>query len=263
MLWLILIQFLYRLAFGLGLTMGLTSSKLVTSGFFRVHLWVLLGLNTFGTAVIYLLRLNFPNWQVMAAVTALTAFLSYVGAVFWLYEQAKPGRILIWLVTACNFGLALSLENQIGTSRPVWLNALEVLTSGSVIGFTFCAMLLGHWYLNTPTMQMLPLQRLVQGMLASTLVRAALCAFGFLLVFQNPELLQAGATSVGKFASAGLALRWLSGIVGLLVLAVMTWETLKIPNTQSATGILYVGVICVFLGELTSQLLSASLPYPL
>ena len=59
-----------------------------------------------------------------------------------------------------------------------------------------------------------------------------------------------------------LALRWLSGIVGVLGLAWLTWQTLKIPNTQSATGILYAGVILVFIGELTSQLLSAQALYP-
>ena len=44
---------------------------------------------------------------------------------------------------------------------------------------------------------------------------------------------------------------------------VMTWYTLKVPNTQSATGILYVAVITTFLGELSGQLLSATSGYPL
>jgi formate-dependent nitrite reductase membrane component NrfD len=43
----------------------------------------------------------------------------------------------------------------------------------------------------------------------------------------------------------------------------MVWETLKIPNTQSATGILYVAVIGTFVGELTGLLLSAESSYPL
>ena len=59
-----------------------------------------------------------------------------------------------------------------------------------------------------------------------------------------------------------LALRWLSGLAGVLVVAWLTWQTLKIPNTQSATGILYAGVILAFIGELTSQLLSAGARYP-
>ena len=54
-----------------------------------------------------------------------------------------------------------------------------------------------------------------------------------------------------------LSLRWLSGLVGALALTVMAWKTLKIPNTQAATGILYVAVIVTFLGELTSLLMAA------
>ena len=46
-------------------------------------------------------------------------------------------------------------------------------------------------------------------------------------------------------------------------MAGLTWQTLKIPNTQSATGILYVGVIVTFVGELTSQLLSRESLFPL
>ena len=57
-----------------------------------------------------------------------------------------------------------------------------------------------------------------------------------------------------------LALRWLAGLIGILGLAGMTWQTLKIPNTQSATGILYVAVIFAFLGELSSQLLLIEAP---
>ncbi len=59
-----------------------------------------------------------------------------------------------------------------------------------------------------------------------------------------------------------LALRWLSGIVGALGVAIMAWQTLKIPNTQAATGMLYVGVIATFLGELTSLLMTAESAYP-
>jgi hypothetical protein len=42
----------------------------------------------------------------------------------------------------------------------------------------------------------------------------------------------------------------------------MAWETLRIPNTQSATGVLYAGVILAFIGELTAQLLSAGRLFP-
>jgi hypothetical protein len=55
----------------------------------------------------------------------------------------------------------------------------------------------------------------------------------------------------------------LAGLVGAAVLTWLTWLTLRIPNTQSATGILYAGVILVFIGELTSRLMSVTTLFPL
>jgi hypothetical protein len=39
----------------------------------------------------------------------------------------------------------------------------------------------------------------------------------------------------------------------------MAWQTARLRSTQSATGILYVVVICCFFGELTGQVLRDSL----
>src|SRR5260370_963533 len=58
-----------------------------------------------------------------------------------------------------------------------------------------------------------------------------------------------------------LPLRWGVGLLAPLVLGWMAWESAKIRSTQSATGILYVVVICCFLGELTSQLLFSNTGY--
>jgi hypothetical protein len=55
----------------------------------------------------------------------------------------------------------------------------------------------------------------------------------------------------------------LFGLIGPVVLAYMTWETAKLRSTQSATGILYVDLFMVIVGELVAKylLLSASLPF--
>jgi hypothetical protein len=114
-------------------------------------------------------------------------------------------------------------------------------------------MFLGHWYLNTPTMELEPLRKLIVLMAIAVALRAVVCGVGLALQLN-------GLTTTELLMTF---LRWASGIFGVIVLAVMTWQTLKIPNTQSATGILYVAVIATFLGELTAQLLSASTAYPL
>ena len=88
----------------------------------------------------------------------------------------------------------------------------------------------------------------------------ALLAWGARLVSAAAEaapqlamLQRADATTL-----ALLALRWLAWLAGLPVLLVMSRKTLDIPNTQSATGILYVACLAAILGELTAQLLAAT-----
>ncbi|MEK6234125.1 MAG: hypothetical protein N2C14_05405, partial [Planctomycetales bacterium] len=88
------------------------------------------------------------------------------------------------------------------------------------------------------------------------ILRAVVCGTGLAVLLSSgysPDAWNAGM----------LAVRWLVGLVGTAVLLVLTWIIIKIPNTQSATGVLYVGVIFTFLGELTSQLLSADTACPL
>jgi hypothetical protein len=60
-----------------------------------------------------------------------------------------------------------------------------------------------------------------------------------------------------------LVLRWLAGIVAPLVLALMVWRILRYRNTQAATGVLFVGVIVTFIGELSATLVSRELHLPL
>jgi hypothetical protein len=66
------------------------------------------------------------------------------------------------------------------------------------------------------------------------------------------------AATAGSTTLALESLRWLAGLVGLPVLLWLSRKTLDIPNTQSATGILYVACLAAILGELTAQLLAAA-----
>lgn len=241
----ILLEFLYRLSFGLALAMGLTSPRLVPSGFFRVHLYVLLGIGALAALV---------TWQRpdlgSIALPIVIAMVSYFGAALWLYERAGPGLVTLWLVALLALVAAWDATPLIGNSTSErWLTRLDPLTGGLILGSTMAAMLLGHWYLNTPTMQLAPLKKLIVLMVVSVVLRT---------VVEGMKIQAAADAGLSGSGAWFALLRWLSGIVGTLVVAVMAWQTLKIPNTQSATGILYVGVIVTFIGELTALLLSQS-----
>ncbi len=260
-LWQLLAQFIFRVTFGMALAMAVAPSRLVTSGYFRVQLWVLMGLNTVAALAIYsspaaFERAAFNSGWLLTLGIALTV-LCYVGSVIWLYEQRAAGVVALLVVA----GLGLLAAAQ----APPWLSSdvtgaaawrlLDRVTSGGLLGVTLAAMLLGHWYLNTPTMQLAPLRHLVVWMMVAVVLRSLLCGAALLgqMFLDMPT-----ETTVWLF----IAFRWLSGLLGAGLMAVMSWYTLKVPNTQSATGILYAGVILTFIGELVSLLLSGSMQYP-
>lgn len=259
----LLVDFLFRLTFGIATAMGLTPSRLVTSGFFRVHLWVLLGLQTLAALASYGLqpdgakeRFVIPQQVFAAAVGA--AVLSYIGSIVWMYEERRLGKALLWGVAlACLGGGWWSLAARHASG--FWPLA-DFITGGLLLGLVTTAMLLGHWYLNTPTMKLEPLKRLLLFLAAAILLRVLVSGSGAWL-----EVASQNASERGMPQSTWnlfLLLRWSAGLVAVLVLTWLTWQTLKIPNTQSATGILYAAVILALIGELTSQLLSAQTSYP-
>ena len=67
------------------------------------------------------------------------------------------------------------------------------------------------------------------------------------------------------FARAWLVLTLRIG-VGLVAVAVFTYmvsDCVKLRSTQSATGILYFGSLCAYIGELASQHLTTECAWPL
>lgn len=252
----VLSEFVLRLSFGLALAMLLVSPRLVTSGYYRNNLYVLLGLNVLAA----LIAGGAPAdsglllWPPLAA-----AVVSYLGSACWLYEAPRPGKAALAAVAGiCLAGawLDAGLPAASTTGSGTALAWLDPVGEGLLLGFTMAAMLLGHWYLNSPGMRLAPLQRLTLLVAAAVIFRAIVSGWGLGL-----ELSAAPLPELRWWLM--LALRWLAGIGGMLLVAWMTWQTLKIPNTQSATGILYVGVIASFLGELTAQLLSQESHFPL
>lgn len=257
----LLIEFLFRLSFGIAAAMAITSSRQVTSGFFRVHLWLVMGLQTLAALALGSIHANSPlSWvgrgRFWLAIAAAVG--SYVGAVVWMYERPRLGKAAIIFVAACAIA-ACWLPAVVVRNRPIILGLADQLTGGLVLGSVMTAMLLGHWYLNTPTMRLNPLKRLLVFMAIAVVLRAAVCLPGGVL--ETMRLTSSSGVSLQTWCLF-LSLRWLAGVAGVLALSWLTWQTLKIPNTQSATGILYASVVLALIGELMSEFLSAGARYP-
>jgi hypothetical protein len=257
--------FCLRLACGLIGSLVLFSPRLVNPRFYRVHFLTTLGL----TAVaVVLLREMSGVWVWTAGASMILAF---VGSLVWSLEGTPGGRILIGLTFAALVGTlgwaGQSRLEQLEAERAKvrWAPApastpcdkclragclADDLTSAALLGTATTAMLMGHSYLIAPGMSLTPLLHLLAGLFGALLLRLGLAGAGLWFWTARHSLLNLEDETV-----LWLPLRWAVGLAAPLVLGWMARESARIRSTQSATGILYVVVICCFLGELTSQLL--------
>jgi len=250
----LLLEFFCRFGWGMAAGLVLTPATLVPAGFFRVNLLVVLGLATGAAVIARGLPADVPanvtaGWATAGWAAALAAVVAWVGSVAWLGERVGAGRFLC-VAAAVLLAAATVLATGSGPdgTGSRWLLGGAALVSGLVSGLAVHAMLLGHWYLNAPGMRVDALRRMIDLALAAWGVQTVVSLAGLAL----------GESPPGTTAQALVVLRWLAGIVGLPILLVMARKTLDIPNTQSATGILYVACLAAILGELTSQLLQAA-----
>lgn len=202
---------------------------------------------------------------------ALAALVCSTGAI--LVYWATIGRVLGWLrpvwlwlsvlsgvAAVIGQGLALS---PAGDSLVAGLYVASFLTSAALLGGTSTAMILGHWYLVLPSMDVSLLQRIVKFHIGSTALRivvvAAVVWWGLVLADIPGPGFQRYITSLdGVFFWQ----RVLFGLLGQVVLAYMTWETAKIRSTQSATGILYVDFFTVIVGEVLAKYILVATTVP-
>jgi hypothetical protein len=246
----IVFEFCVRLAAGLACMIVATSIRTVGASFFRTLTLTVLGLSV-------LALLSGPEWLSPGAALALgSAVLAFVAFAAWTLGRPAFGHTAAWLLLASIGGCLV--WQQVSAPQVPWpdktLGLTRAASSAVLMGSMVAAMLLGHSYLIAPTMSIEPLQRMVGWLVGAIAVRAAVAG-----VSHIPSLRTAGTSVVGDSSDAlwweMVCARWLIGIVGPAVIAWMVWQTARIRSTQSATGILYAGVILVFFGELLGQLL--------
>ena len=189
--------------------------------------------------------------------TALVVlYWAIVGRLFTRFRTA----ILALAVIAGLFAIASqAIDLSAGRSLPfLVLTVASFLTSAAMLGGACTAMILGHWYLVIPSMQVSHLQSIVRvhigSMVARVMVVGAAVWYALATAYAaNPVV---GPTFRRYIMSVDGIFFWqrvLFGLAGPAVLSYLTWETAKIRSTQSATGILYVDFFTVVVGEVLAK----------
>jgi len=167
---------------------------------------------------------------------------------------------LFAIVQSVEPALASSVVERSGrTSGPIVLSmVIDLVLGAMLIGSVTASMLLGHRYLTDTGMTIAPLRRLTRIFLAAVAMRA--------IWVSAMSIVQRGALGGGGMAATWnlmmLGVRCGVGIFGTAVFAYMVWDCVKRRSTQSATGILYLTMVFVFIGELTGQYLLRTLGLP-
>src|SRR2546425_5721362 len=125
--------------------------------------------------------------------------------------------------------------------------AIAALPLGALaLGGSDGAMLLGHWYLVTPKLSPGPLRRAALVVVGAVALQIALV----LIVALRGDLTATWETGL----SVALGLRVGVGLLMTFVVALAAWWTAGM-NTQSSTGLLYVGLGCVIAGEISARVI--------
>jgi hypothetical protein len=268
-------SFVLKLVTGIALMWLWMPRKEVTDGFFRIQMLVALGLCVL---LVLTVQSDSPLSQtpppkqsqsvshpshsyVRTHATAdfiritqiVAAVMAFVGHIVWKLGRRLPGALMIYSVA----GLCLVSLGIASFSAGFNVNTLHLffsnVSSATVLGATLTGMLLGHWYLTTPTMAIDPLSWFTKALVAAAVGR---------MLMTCVSLWRFGFVSHDLVHVLWLIVRIVGGIVVPLATAVLVARILKFRNTQSATGVLFAALILVFMGEMTATLLERDLRIP-
>lgn len=252
----VLFLFLAHLGVGIAFTLVFVSREAGVK-FFRFNA----GLAAILIAVALAFRPPTPGLPFSTAALVALA-LSELGVVgYWatVGRTLASIRPLLVALAVGGGGAALVLQALMAASaRALPVQALTIasfLSSAAMLGGACTAMILGHWYLILPSMQVSHLQSIVKVHIASMVVRVVVVAAAvfFAIATWQPGLGPSFRHYITSIDGIFFWQRVLFGLAGPALLSYLTWETAKIRSTQSATGILYVDFFTVVVGEVLAK----------
>jgi protein NrfD len=161
--------------------------------------------------------------------------------------------------------VAQAIALTIGGTPVQAMTIVSFFSSALLLGGACTAMILGHWYLVIPSLQVSHLQSIAKFHMASLALRVAVVAAAIFVAIVSWEPGMGPSFKGYIFSIDGIFFwqRVLFGLAGPAVLSYLTWETAKIRSTQSATGILYVDFFTVVVGEVLAKYLFLATRVPL
>ena len=240
-------------------------------GFFKSTAGVLFALGflgVWGKVEIYG-QLIWSSAGILLDVLLQLAFLVF----FALYLYSLWGERSYFRARAFTCSLFLGLGSLVLSSlhfkqAPLWsveslLYPLSFFLSALLLGAVTVGMLIGHWYLIDTGQSMDPLIRIFRFFFTSLVIQTLFIVIlpALLYFLGSAESLENVKRLWGEHPIL-FAARIVIAQVAPLGISYMIWRTLKIPHTMAATGLFYVAMLGVFVGEILGRQILALTTLP-
>ncbi len=234
-------------------------------------LFVLAFLSLWGTSSLFWTSLNkhfslLATAQVVLHACFVLCFACYIVSLWGENPRLRARSFASAILTGF---VALIFSARSFYTAPVFsletfVYPVSFLLSALVLGAVTVGMLIGHWYLIDTGQTLDPFVRIYKFFVIALIAQAAFYWISALLLyfFGSPQS-PAGLERLWFSHPALLIMRILAGQVAPLILAGMIWRTLQIPHTMAATGLFYIALLGVFVGEILGRQILAltSLPF--
>jgi len=200
----------------------------------------------------------------LAAWIAFTAALATYTASLWGDAPRRRARafastVLLGLLALAVSALRFRLGPWLGVGTPLY--PLAFLSGALALGAVVTGMLLGHWYLIDLGLSIEPLERVFRFFVAALALQLVIMVAGVPLLATTTEG-AAALAALWRDSRPLLYTRLVLGPLAPLGVAVLIHRTLRIPQTMAATGLFYIAILAVLVGEMLGRLilLRTSLP---
>jgi hypothetical protein len=266
--------FFYQIALGGLFGLSVTPFHELERAFYKSTagvLFVIAALGFWGKSHLY--------WQTISSESSLVtlaeilfhgsfviSFASYMISL-WSENQAFRARSFASCVLCGTIGLIFSAHGFY--QAPLWsvetfVYPMAFFLSALLLGTVTVGMLLGHWYLIDTGQSLDPFIRIYKFFVVALVVQTIFLLIS-LIVLYNFGVSESviGLERLWSDHRTLLLTRVISGQVAPLILSWMIWRTLVIPHTMAATGLFYIAVLGVFVGEILGKQILAltSLPF--
>jgi hypothetical protein len=255
-----------ELAFGGMFALAIPPFSKIERGFYKSSASVFLSAGILTSAGLALLAvragpISIPGRITLWTLAAIWLAFCVIGGIYlrtlWSNNERLRARSYSLVLAA---GLLAVIANVVVLAPPALgisgaiAYALTAILSSLVLGLVTGAMLFGHWYLIDLEMPVDYLRSFVR-------ILAVVLALDVAAMFISVAIIWLGGGAEGSHAVATLlgthlellAVRILLGPAALITLTWMCWQTLKIPQTMAATGLLYIAMMAAIVGEMLGR----------